>query len=147
MSGLGVRLGSDRGDTRPRSLSAHSHEGSRGRIALLMLFEAATLALIASLHLTEGLGGGRKPFRPAAAGIAEAIIGVVLVCGAAALLRGSRQARTIALAATAFAILGFVVGLTFTVRGGGTVDIAYHATLLPLLILTLLLLLSEGERR
>jgi hydrogenase/urease accessory protein HupE len=115
------------------------------KIAVLIGFEAATLAVIASLHLGHVLAGGRKPFRPTAAGIAEAIIGIVLVYGAVALNRGSRHAWGIALAAVAFAIAGFLLGLTFTLRGGDAIDIAYHATMLPLLLLTLIVLL-RGER-
>lgn len=115
--------------------SARHDRRAERRIAALMSFEAATLAVISVLHLAGILRGGTKPFRPTAAGIAEAVIGLALGYGAAALLRGS--ARTIALTATAFAILGFLVGLTFTVRGGDAIDIAYHATMLPLLLLTM----------
>jgi hypothetical protein len=113
------------------------------RIALLMIFEAATLAVIALLHLSGVLGGGSKPFRPTAAGVAEAIIGAALVCGAVALLREATYARGIAVATTVFAIAGFVLGLSFTVRGGGAIDIAFHAAVLPLLLLTLILLLRS----
>jgi peptidoglycan/LPS O-acetylase OafA/YrhL len=113
------------------------------RIALLLIFEAATLAVIAPLHLGGVLGGGSKPFRPTAAGVAEAIIGAALVCGAVALLRRTTYARDIAVATSVFAIAGFVLGLSFTVRGGGAIDIAYHAAVLPLLLLTLILLLRS----
>jgi hypothetical protein len=112
-------------------------------IALLMLFEAATLVMVASLHLGGILGEGSEPFDPIAAGIAEAIIAVALAAGAAALLRKSARAREIAVAASLFAIAGFVLGLTFTVRGGGAIDIAYHAAMLPLLLLTLIVLLRS----
>ena len=76
----------------------------------------------------------RKPFDPTAAGIAEAIIGLVLLAGIATLLRRSSNARAIALATVVFAIVGFIVGLTFTLRGGDAIDIASHATILPLLL-------------
>jgi hypothetical protein len=110
---------------------------------LLLLFEAATLAVVASLHLGGVLDGGSEPFDPTAAGIAEAIIGVALAAGAAGFLRRSARAREIAVATTLFAIAGFVLGLTFTVRGGGGIDIAYHAAMLPLLLLTLIVLLRS----
>ena len=42
-----------------------------------------------------------------------------------------------------FAILGFIVGVTFTVNGGATVDLIYHATLFPVLIVTALMLLLQ----
>jgi peptidoglycan/LPS O-acetylase OafA/YrhL len=115
----------------------------RGRgIALLMVFETATLAAIASLHL-GGVLQGSEPFRPTIAGIAEAIIGLALVIGAAALLRRSHRARPIAIATTVFAIAGFVVGLGFTLRGGGAVDVAYHVLMLPVLLLTLVVLVRQ----
>jgi hypothetical protein len=91
-----------------------------------MIFEAATLAVVASLHLGGVLDGGSEPFDPTAAGIAEAIIGVALAVGA--------------VATTLLAIAGFVLGLTFTVRGGGAIDVAYHMAMLPLLLLTLIVL-------
>jgi hypothetical protein len=107
-----------------------------------MLLEAATLAVVASLHF-GGVLGGSEPFDPTAAGVAEALIGVALAIGAAALLRKSAHAREIAVGTTLFAIFGFVLGLTFTVRGGGAIDIAYHAVMLPLLLLTLIVLLRS----
>jgi hypothetical protein len=39
-----------------------------------------------------------------------------------------------------------VFGLTITIRGGSGVDIAYHLTVLPLLVLTLVLLLGAQPR-
>jgi hypothetical protein len=118
--------------------------GSSSRtVVTLMSLEAGSLAVVACLHLSHVLPGGKKPFRATPAGIAEAVIGFVLLVGIAALLRRSTSARTIAIATVLFAIAGFVVGLTFTLRGGGAIDIAYHATVLPLLLLTLLLLLRS----
>lgn len=110
---------------------------SHRRIATLMGFEASTLAIISPLHLSGVLGGDTKPFNPTAAGTAEAVIGAVLLMGALALARNRRDA---AIVATAFAIVGFLVGLSFTLRGGTAIDVAYHATMLPLLLLTLLVL-------
>jgi hypothetical protein len=106
-------------------------------IAALIGFEALTLAVISPLHLSGVLAGGAKPFNPTAAGTAEALIGVVLLLGALGLLRNRRNT---AIAAVAFAIVGFLVGLSFTLRGGDATDIAYHATLLPLLLFTLVAL-------
>ena len=99
--------------------------------------EASTLAIMSVLHLTGILTGGTRPYRPTAAGIAEAVIGAVLTVGAAALTRSSRHGRDTAVAALGFAILGVIAGLSFTIRGGDAIDIAYHATLLPLLLITL----------
>jgi hypothetical protein len=70
------------------------------------------------------------------AGIAEALICVALACGAISLVRDRVRGRGVAQGTVAFAIVGFLIGLSFTVRGGDAIDIAYHATVLPLLLLT-----------
>ncbi len=103
------------------------------RVAAGMAFVAATLAVASALHL------------PNDAGIAEALIGVVLAGGAATMLASPRRARAVGLAATGFAIAGFLVGITETVEGGHAPDIAYHATMLPLLVLLLVSLLRTGS--
>ena len=105
--------------------------------------EAATLVVASALHFADATGGS-PPFRPDGAAIAEAVIAVVLVAGALAVARGSRGAGT---GAVSFAILGFLVGLNFTIRGGSAADLAYHVAMLPLLALTLLALLGRVPRR
>jgi hypothetical protein len=104
------------------------------RIAALLGFVAATLVVMSVLHLTGALGDESPPFRPDRAGVAEAVIAVVLAAGAVALVRG---VRAVALGAVVFAIVGFGIGLSITARGGGAADIAYHATALPLLLVAL----------
>ena len=52
-----------------------------------------------------------------------------------------------ALGATGFAVFGFLVGLTFTLRGGEAGDVIYHLTMLPVLVLTLVLLIRTGSAR
>jgi len=103
-------------------------------IACLMLVEAASLAVASSLHLAGLVHGRAKPFDSTDAGIAEAIIGVVLAAAGWSMLRRPATARAVGLAATAFAILGFGVGLSITVPSGHLPDIAYHVTVLPLLV-------------
>lgn len=107
------------------------------RIALVMGLEATTLAVMALLHLTSSLGAGLDSFSAPDAGVAEAVICIVMAYGAARLMRGAPRARGVAIASTALAIVGFVIGLGETVRGGDAIDIAYHVTMLPLLVLTL----------
>jgi hypothetical protein len=106
-------------------------------IAALIGLEASTLAVMSALHLTGILAGATRPYSPTAAGIAEAVICVVLTVGAAAIACRTRRGRATAVVTLAFAILGVLAGLTFTIRGGGAIDIAYHATILPLLLITL----------
>ncbi len=103
-------------------------------VAALMLVVAASLAVVSSIHLFGHVTGRSKPYDPTDAGVAEAIIGVVLVAGAIDMLRTPSRARTIGLAATAFAVVGFLIGVSITATSGHAPDIAYHATVLPFLI-------------
>jgi MFS family permease len=109
-------------------------------LAGLMGFEAATLAAAAFLHLHGNIQGRSRSFDPDMAGIAEAVIGVVLVVGAVAAWRAPDRGRRLAIGAVGFAIVGFVVGLSFTARGGRLGDVLYHVIMLPILVLTLVLL-------
>jgi hypothetical protein len=116
---------------RPRARITFAAMNDR-RIAVLMGLVAASLAVMSILHLAGGFEGRTDT----GAGIPEAIIGVVLVVGALALVRnGDRRA---ALGALGFAIAGFVVGLRFTIDDGG-VQLAYHAAVLPVLAVGLVL--------
>jgi hypothetical protein len=100
---------------------------SEQTIIRLMAFQALTLAIASTLHLSSADVG---------AGLAEALICVALVFGATALASGRRWGQTAALTATGFAILGFLLGLTLTLRGGDAADVAYHASMLPLFVIT-----------
>jgi hypothetical protein len=106
------------------------------------LVVASFSAVVASLHLGGVLDGGSEPFDPTAAGIAEAIIGVALTVGsprscANQPMRRRSQSRRHSSRSRA-SLSG-----SPTVRGGGAIDIAYHAAMLPLLLLTLILLLRS----
>lgn len=114
-------------------------------VAILMGAVAVSLAVMSSLHLTGGLPGGSPPFQSDGAGIAEAVIAVVLAGATVTVLRAGAYARTTAIAATGFAIVGFLVGLSFTVRGGSTVDVTYHAIGLTVLAVTAALLVKRSS--
>lgn len=113
-------------------------------IAWLMMAEAVSLAVMSTLHLTGRLGGGGFPYRPSEAGIAEALIGAVLFAAAVAALIAPERARPFAIGSVVFAIIGFGVGISITIRGGSVPDIAYHSTVLPILLVTLALVLRSG---
>jgi hypothetical protein len=114
-------------------------------VAVLMLVEALSLAVASGLHL-GGLVSGRSPtFDPDTAGLAEAIIGAVLVVGAVVMLRSPHRARTVGIGANAFALVGFLIGITETASGGHAPDIAYHLTVIPLLVISLVLLLRRNS--
>jgi hypothetical protein len=102
---------------------------------------AASLAVASGLHLAGLPHGHGGQYNPAGAGVAEAVICAALLWGVAALLRRGAAGRTVALAVTVFAIAGFGYGLSVTARGGDLPDVAYHVTVLPVLLVILALLL------
>jgi len=81
------------------------------------------------------------------AGVAEAIIGVVLTAASVLMVRMPARARAIGLAGTGFAIAGFGVGLTVTAERGTWPEVAYHVVVLPILIGTFIVLLRSGTTR
>jgi hypothetical protein len=99
-------------------------------VAVLMTLEAASLVVASSVHLSRSESN---------AGIPEAVICVALAAGAVAVYRAVPSWRVIALATVGFAIAGFALGLSITARGHSLGDIAYHATVMPILIGTLAL--------
>lgn len=125
-----------------RHATGHSR---RRAVALAMSLESAALTTMSALHLSGALAGGTKPFDPHDAGIAEAIICVALAAGATALTRRSPGSTRTAAGAICFAIFGFFVGLYFTVQAGDAIDVAFHATMLPLLAITLTALLLTAR--
>jgi peptidoglycan/LPS O-acetylase OafA/YrhL len=100
---------------------------------MVMLFVAATLGIASYLHLTGNVTG-TPPFDPDHAGIAEAVIGGVLLVAAIVMLRRPHRARSVGLGALGFATVGFLVGLNFTTQGGHAPDVAYHLVFLPVLV-------------
>lgn len=104
------------------------------RVATLMIVIAASLAVASTVHLAGHVRGRSDLFDARDAGIAEAVIGAVLLAGAAAMFSAPARARTVGLATTGFAIVGFLVGLSITARAGHLPDIAYHLTVLPFLV-------------
>jgi hypothetical protein len=114
---------------------------------MTMMFVAATLAVGSFIHLAGYTPGGTTPpFDASRAGIAEAIIAVVLASGAISVLRATTHARKAAFGTTSLAILGFLIGLNMTARGGDVPDVVYHVIMLPVLIFSLILLV-RSERR
>jgi hypothetical protein len=105
------------------------------RIALAMAVVAATLAVASALHLTGHVSGRHSPFDADHAGVAEAIIAAVLVAGAAVMIFLPSKARITAVLVNGFAVVGFIVGLTMTTRGGHLPDITYHLVVLPVLVI------------
>ena len=114
-------------------------------VVVLMALEALTLAVFATLHLTGTLRiDASNPSY--GAGVAEGLICIALAAGAWSLWRSPARGRRAALAAVFFAIAGFIVGLTFTIDGGDSIDLIYHATMLAVLVATAALLARRPPR-
>jgi hypothetical protein len=116
---------------------------ARHRLAVVIGAVAGSLAVASALHLSGQVQGRSAPFDADHAGIAEALLCVVLVVGATALWRAGPRARLVGLGTTGFAIAGFCWGLNITARGGHWPDITYHLAVLPLLIASFVALLRE----
>jgi hypothetical protein len=104
----------------------------RRAIAILVTLEAASLVAMSAIHLARSERNS---------GIPEAVICVVLALGATAVYRATPRWREIALSTVGFAIAGFLLGLSITASSGDVANLAYHATVLPLLIATFVIAL------
>src|SRR5438067_13751883 len=111
-------------------------------VGRLMLIEAVTFAIASILHC-----GVAESF--IAAAIPEAIIAVALGAGSIAVIRRGTRSWWIGLATTLFALAGVIIGLTVILGGriSRPVDLAYHATILVALLITVGLLLAPATRR
>jgi hypothetical protein len=110
--------------------------------SVLTLLAAVTLFVASAVH--SGLLGALDPFEAAA--LPEAIIGAVLMVGVGVLVRSPRSWRFV-LGTTVFAVAGTVEGLRVTLPRGEPGDIAYHVSLLGLLMaLTVVLVRARGRR-
>lgn len=103
---------------------------------MAMEAEAATFALASAAHFATGF---------TRAAIPELVIAAVLGAGGSAALTQRAHAWGIAAATTAFATFGTVLGLTIIATGRQDVpDLAYHASILAALAVTLTVLLRPG---
>ncbi|TAN24772.1 MAG: hypothetical protein EPN30_06500 [Actinomycetota bacterium] len=124
--------------------TAHHRSHLAEVIIGLMVVVALTLAVASTIHFGVELAGIDDPFPGAA--LPEAIIAVVVFAGAVAAVLSVPRAWGWALGTTIFAIIGFLVGLRFTLFGGRPIvsgDVVYHLAGLLILIVTAVLLLSR----
>jgi hypothetical protein len=101
-------------------------------LRLFMLVEAATFMLAAAIHAGLLIDG----YAHREARIAETVIGLVLLVGAALTWIRPTSARTTALAAQGFALLGTLVGIFTIIVGVGPrsgPDILYHVGIVGVL--------------
>ena len=129
--------GTTAGTLRCQPVRVNNMDTRRLTVAVLMTLEAASLVVASAVHLSRSESN---------AGIPEAIVCVALTAGAIAVYRAVPSWRTTALAAVGFAIAGFALGLSVTARGHSIGDIAYHATVLPVLVGTLALAMPGTGR-
>jgi hypothetical protein len=83
----------------------------------------AGLAVASALHVSGLVTGRSASYDSGHAGIAEAVIAVVLAAGAPRTAGGP--------GAAGFATAGFPIGPSLTARGGHRPDTAYHLVVLP----------------
>jgi hypothetical protein len=98
----------------------------------LLLFEAATFVMAASIHFGAFLSG----YTHHKAGTAESVIAIVLLAGWALTWGNSSRARAAVIGAQAFGILGVCVGLFTIAIGVGprtVLDVVYHLAILTTL--------------
>jgi hypothetical protein len=121
------------------------------RFAVVMLAEAATLGVASYLHLDGRIPLGFTTITGehfGRASVPEAIIGAVLAAGAVVVAVAPGRARTAALGATGFAVLGVLAGLGFVLTSSRphiAVDLAYHLTILLVLLAGLVVLVRTGR--
>ncbi len=126
--------------SRPAGPTRHAILLRAARSSLLVVTSIACL-LASSLHLglTIDLGGLRLA-EPTllAAGIVEGAIGLALAASGVALATGWRAAHRAIVAAYAFGVVGFLIGISFVVRDPDIqtpFNVGVHAAILPLLVL------------
>ncbi|MGH9458156.1 MAG: hypothetical protein ACRD2J_11025 [Thermoanaerobaculia bacterium] len=106
------------------------------RISILRTFlavEGATFVVAAMIHFGVLVAG----WEHRAAGIAESVIGIVLLAALALTAVRPSWTRGLALVAQGFALLGTIVGIVTIVIGIGprtTPDIVYHVAIVIVLV-------------
>jgi len=119
--------------------------------AVVLLAAAATFGVASYLHLDGNIPLGFATITGehfSRASIPEAIIGAVLAAGAAVVAAVPGWARTAALGATGFAALGVLAGLAFVLTSSRphiAADLAYHLTMLLVLLAGLVPLIRTGR--
>jgi hypothetical protein len=104
-------------------------------IGIAMAAEAATFLTASAIHFGVGFDDAAVP---------ELVIAVVMGLASTAVLMRRTGNRTVALAATAFATFGTIVGLTIIATGRQDApDLAYHSAILVALVVTLAVMLRR----
>jgi hypothetical protein len=117
-------------------------------VGVLMIIAAAAFWTASAIHFGATIPLGLITLRDTFLGAAtpEAIIGLAMGIGAAAVLVRWQSSRTIALGCTAFAVLATVYGLSVTLGSSRTADVIYHIIMLVVLIVVLSLAIAARPR-
>jgi len=137
------------------SVTTEQEQGLRTdrRFAVVMLAEAASFGVASYLHLDGRIPLGFTTITGehfSRASVPEAIIGAVLAAGAIVVAVAPGRARTAALGATGSAVLGVLAGLGFVLTSSRphiAADLAYHLTMLIVLLAGLVVLIRRGRGR
>lgn len=122
------------------------HRRPRTAAGVLMALAAAAFAVASIVHFGVAVPVGFTTITDSFPGAAppEAVIAAVVAIGAAAVLTRRAKSRGIGLGTTSFALLGTAYGLSITLNGTRTGDVAYHIGILTILLVILGLLLMRG---
>lgn len=126
-------------------VATHNDSARVRTIGAVMVVIAASLVIASALHLGGWVHGRGELYDADDAGVAEAVIAVVLGAAGSAAWRSPDRWRRAAVGALAFAIAGFLVGLSITARAGRAPDIAYHLVVLPVLVVALVMAVRAGS--
>jgi hypothetical protein len=119
------------------------------RYAVVMLAAAATIGIASYLHLDGRIPLGFTTISGehfSRVSVPEAIIAAVLAAGAVIVTVAPCRARSVALGAVGFAVLGVLAGLGFALTSSPHIaaDLAYHLSVLVVLLAALLALTRPG---
>lgn len=118
-------------------------------ICVLVVIEAATFWVAASIHLGAALPFGISEPRILPAAIVEGLAGLFLAGGAFAVIARKPWAWSATLAANLFALFGVTLGILALALGNGpstNLNGVYHRVMLAVLVVCILLLLTPTGR-
>lgn len=134
----------------PAARGPQQQAGVDRRYAVVMLAAAATIGIASYLHLDGRIPLGFTTITGehfSRVSIPEAIIAAVLAAVAVIVTVAPRRARAVALGAVGFAVLGVLAGLGFALTSSPHIaaDLAYHLSVLVVLLAALLALARPGS--
>ncbi len=127
----------------------HSQSAIVTAIRILVVFEAVTFLVAASVHLGATLPFGLGEPRILPAAIVEGLAGLICAGSAFAVIARKPWAWYAALAANIFALFGVLLGIAALASGNGpstNLNGFYHRMMLVVLVVCIVLLLTPAGR-